>query len=115
MVEIRIEADFPVKDVECKYYCCPTCHPAQVNKNYIYTCRHPSWPVNKAGDFPPVVTCEGKYVQCELSKTCLTLQRRGLKVRITNATAKILKWEADIDEINLFLECIKEQDNENNN
>jgi len=64
--EVFLDGDFPVKDAECKYYCSPTCHPAQIGPKWVYGCLHPSWPQNKDRDFCPIVKCGGILANCEL-------------------------------------------------
>jgi len=65
---IFIDGDFNT-DTPCKYHCSPSCHPAQVGPEWVYGCTHKAWPQNKAGDFVPIVQCDGIQSKCEIPKT----------------------------------------------
>lgn len=97
-----IDGDF-VKEAECRYYCSPSCHPAQIGPEWVYGCTHKAWPQNKAGDFVPIVECEGRIKKCKIPKKLLINMRRGLTTKVGNARKKISKWNEQIDEINTYL------------
>jgi hypothetical protein len=97
---IFIDGDFKSGKGDCKYHCLPTCHFAQIGKNWKYGCTHKAWWQNRAGDFVPIVECGGKKKKCELKdQRCLIYYKRGLRQRIKNAKAKIEGWENLLKEI----------------
>lgn len=97
---IFLDGDFDSKKGDCKHHCSPTCHPAQIGPEWVYGCRHPAWPQNKAGDFVPIVDCDGEKSKCELKKTkFLKRFETGLQRRIKNAEKKIQEYRKIIDEM----------------
>jgi len=71
-MNIFIDGDFRVKNSMCEYYCCPTCHPAQVEAKWVYGCTHIAWPQNEVGDFCPIVDCGGDPSKCKIPNWWLT-------------------------------------------
>lgn len=71
-MQIHVDGDFPVGGAKCKYYCSPTCHPAQIGPNWRYGCLHPAWPANQERDFCPIVFCGGDPEECEIPLFMLT-------------------------------------------
>lgn len=102
---ISIDGNFDSKMGDCEYHCCPSCHPAQVGRETIYGCRHKAWPQNRAGDFVPIVACEGNKKICDMKgNRFISHYRRGLKTQLNNAQKKVLKLNESIKEINDLLE-----------
>lgn len=66
MMQTFVDGDFPVGKGTCSYYCCPSCHPAQVGPKTVYGCTNPIWYANRTGDFCPIVRCKGNKKNCEL-------------------------------------------------
>ena len=68
MEYINVDGDFSVKG-KCKWYCYPTCHPAQTGN--AHGCKCPVWYPNRIGDFVPIVKCKGDRNKCPLKdKEC---------------------------------------------
>jgi hypothetical protein len=73
MSEFFLDGDFSVEEAECKYYCSPTCHPAQTDKHeWKYGCLNSKHPHYDPYGFCPIVKCGGRVKDCEIPK----LQRR---------------------------------------
>jgi len=71
-MQIHIDGDFPVKGSKCKYYCSPSCHPAQIDPDeWKYGCTHVAWEQNLY-DFCPLVLCDGDPANCEIERWKLT-------------------------------------------
>jgi len=100
---IYIDGDFPVRDSECKHYCSPTCHPAQIGPTWVYGCTHEAWPQNRHRDFCPIVECEGKISKCGIPKKFIQRMINGRKQRIKNAYGKARKCLKDIKELKKLL------------
>lgn len=95
---IHMDGDFAT-DVECKYHCSPTCHPAQVGPEWKYGCKHKAWPANRVGDFVPLVQCGGLIAHCDLVKSkLLSHYKRGLRARVNNAQKKVATWMDMLEE-----------------
>ena len=84
---IFIDGDFPT-DTPCSFHCSPTCHPAQVGPVWLYGCTHWVWPQNRAGDFVPIVNCDGIPGRCEIPKKVISRAIDGQKRRLSNALQK---------------------------
>ena len=98
-----IDGDFRSDIGNCKYYCYPTCHPAQVGPETVYGCTSKVWPQNRDGDFVPIVQCGGDKTKCEILEhpKLISLYRRGLEIRIKNAQKKIKIWQNKLNEMNI--------------
>lgn len=98
-MSIHLDADFKTNR-QCEYHCYPSCHPAQINDDPVYGCTNKAWPGNRAGDFVPIVNCEGDPKKCEMkSKRFVSYYLGGLYRRKINAEKKIREWQKTIDEI----------------
>lgn len=103
---IFIEGDFKTDMGDCKYHCCPTCHPGQIDPDkWHYGCTHKAWPQNKYGDFVPFVECGGLKCNCELKKypKLIGRYRGGLRRSIGYIQTKLNKKVNELDEINEIL------------
>ncbi|GEM_PF-2879176 len=102
---IFLDGDFNSGKGDCKHYCSPSCHPAQIGSEWVYECLHQSWPQNRERDFCPIINCGGDTGKCEIGKyKWASYYKRGLRLRIKNAKAKILKWESELYEIEKLLD-----------
>ena len=103
---IFIDGDFPT-NTPCEYHCSPTCHPAQIGPMWVYGCAHKAWPQNRAGDFVPIVNCDGKLDKCEIALTQLKHLIAGKKRRIKNLERKIKEETEKLNEYGVFFDKIK--------
>ncbi len=101
--EIHIGGNFPVKGAECRHYCNPTCHPAQIGDGWVYGCLHAAWPQNKYDDFCPIVQCGGEISKCEILEKLIRRMMAGWKQRVKNACTKIEGFEQEIEELEELL------------
>ena len=106
-MELNIDGYFKVKGSACKYYCSPSCHPAQVGPEWVYGCTHKAWPSNRDGDFCPIVDCEGDQAKCSIPDKLLWRMVSGRKTRIKHAREKIEECWIDILEFESLLETKK--------
>lgn len=60
-----LDGDFHIKG-RCKYFCNPTCHPAQISPKWVYGCLNPNHPDYDPYDFCPIVNCGGRKAKCEV-------------------------------------------------
>ena len=89
MSTVFIDGDFDSWRGTCQHHCSPTCHPAQVGPEWLYGCRHPAWPANRAHDFVPIVECGGDVDKCDMKgRKFVSHYKRGLSARIRNALKK---------------------------
>lgn len=84
---IHIDGDFKTGK-ECSFHCSPSCHFAQTGPDWKYGCLHKAWPTNQAGDFVPIVECDGDPAKCEIPAKLLKRYIVGRQARIRNAQAK---------------------------
>lgn len=98
MIDVFIDGDFPT-DAECRYHCSPTCHPGQVGEGWRYGCLHRAFPQNRAGDFCPLVECNGELARCEISERLLKRMIVGKKRKVSNAYAKARTVEEELKEL----------------
>jgi len=98
---IHIDGDFKTNKGDCKYHCCPTCHPGQIDpEKWNYGCTHKAWPQNKEGDFVPFVDCDGEKSKCDLKgKIFAKNYRRGKVNSLHHALAKVIRLEQEIKEM----------------
>lgn len=82
-----VDGDFKTGK-ECAFHCSPSCHPLQTGPDWKYGCLHKAWPSNKAGDYVPIVKCDGDPAQCEIPAKLLKRYIVGREARIRNAQAK---------------------------
>ena len=76
------------------------CHPCYGIEGMDKVCLHPAWPSNKYGDVPPTVDCGGDVSKCSIGEKLLKRYRNGLRARVRNAQAKLIKAEQNLDEFN---------------
>ncbi len=100
---IFLDGDFET-GTECKHHCSPSCHPAQVGPEWVYGCTHEIWPQNRAGDFVPIVDCDGDPKKCELPPKMLRRAIVGQRRRCDNAVKKAKVARAAISELRKLLE-----------
>ncbi len=93
-----IDGDFKT-DTPCKYHCSPSCHPGQVGPEWVYGCNNKAWPPNRAGDFVPIVMCDGIQSKCEIPKKYFRDRINGLKRRITNRKKAVEQYKKEIVEL----------------
>lgn len=100
MEYINVDGDFSVKG-KCKWYCYPTCHPAQTGN--AHGCKCPVWYPNRIGDFVPIVKCKGDRSKCPLKdKECRKMIGTYIsgKQRSLNYTKKKTeRLQKEIDEV----------------
>lgn len=108
-VNFFIDGDFKTEMGDCKYHCCPTCHPGQIGPEWHYGCTHKAWPQNKYGDFMPFVECGGIKANCELKQypKFTGRYRGGLRRSIGYVQKKLFEKQAKLDEINELLKQTK--------
>ena len=104
---IFIDGDFPVKG-KCKYYCSPSCHPAQVGPEWVYGCTHKAWPANRECDFVPIVKCDGDPKHCEIPQKFITSMRRGQTLRGNNLQKKTEALYKERQELDALIKLRKE-------
>ena len=68
MSNFFIDGDFPSGKGDCQFHCSPTCHPMQIGPEWVYGCTHKAWPMNRYGDFCPIVECGGNVSNCDLKR-----------------------------------------------
>ena len=99
-MEINVDGDFSVKG-KCRWYCYPTCHPAQTGN--AHGCKCPVWYPNRIGDFVPIVKCKGDRSKCPLKdKECRKMIGTYIsgKQRSLNYTKKKTeRLQKEIDEV----------------
>jgi len=93
-----IDGDFAT-DTPCKYHCSPSCHPAQIGPEWQYGCTHKAWPQNRAGDFVPIVHCDGAVSKCEIPIKLFKNRLNGLHRRVINRQIAIRKYQKEIAEM----------------
>ncbi len=74
------------------------CHPCYGLEWSDKVCLHLAWPSNKHGDFPPSVECGGEASKCCIDTKLLRRYRNGLRARVRNAQAKLVKAEQNLNE-----------------
>lgn len=67
IVYIHFDGDFRVDEAMCKWYCRPTCHPANTGEEVVFGCLNPNHHTYIKGDFVPVVKCEGNPENCDIA------------------------------------------------
>ncbi len=105
--QIIIDGDFKTGMGNCEFHCSPSCHPAQIGPEWLYGCTHKAWPQNRAGDFVPIVICNGETAKCQLPKRRVMIYRRGLTLRLRNAEEKAAKWKKLIEEVDQLSPQVK--------
>lgn len=94
-----VDGDFPTGKA-CSYHCCPTCHPMQVNPDrWEYGCLHKAWPINRRGDFCPIVNCGGDTSKCEIPLKSLNNLVGGKKRTLKRLYTKIQQQENELNEL----------------
>lgn len=107
--KIFIEGDFKnSKTGKCKYHVWPSCHPAQVGPEDVFGCTHMAWPMNRGGDFCPIVDCGGDVSKCEFKTHKAGIKwagyfKRSLTRRLHTARQKLSDIENAKNEFDALL------------
>ena len=105
-MQVFVEGDFPTGK-QCKYHCCPSCHPAQIGPETVYGCTSKAWTINREGDFCPIVQCGGNPDKCTLKdkrfNKMIGNYKSGLTRSLNTATEKVKRLKKELGELKELL------------
>ena len=107
--QIFFDGDFKTsKTGKCEFHCWPSCHPAQIGPRDVFGCTHRAWPMNRYGDFVPIVDCGGDILICEFKtnkggKKWAGHWKSGLTRRLNFARQKLINIEKEFTEFHKLI------------